>query len=33
MRIVVELEGYSGFDTLLENSWGGAVDTLNTIKQ
>ena len=33
MRMVVELEGYSGFDTLLENSWGGAVDTLETIKQ
>ena len=33
MRMVIELEGYNGFDTLLENSWSGAVDRLETIKQ
>lgn len=33
MRMVVELEGYSGFEELYKNSWSGAIDRLDTIKQ
>lgn len=33
MRMVVELEGYSGFDALHNNSWGNAIDNLDTIKK
>lgn len=33
MRMIVELEGYSGFEELYKNSWSGAIDRLNTIKQ
>lgn len=33
MRMVVELEGYNGFEELYRNSWSGAIDRLDTIKQ
>jgi len=33
MRMVVELEGYNGFEELYKNSWSGAIDRLDTIKQ
>lgn len=33
MRMVVELEGYNGFEDLYKNSWSGAIDRLDTIKQ
>lgn len=33
MRMVVELEGYSGFEELYKNSWSGAIDRLDVIKQ
>lgn len=33
MRMVVELEGYNGFEDLYKNSWSGAIDSLDTIKQ
>ena len=33
MRMVVELEGYNGFEELYKNSWNGAIDRLDTIKQ
>lgn len=33
MRMVVELEGYNGFEELYKNSWSGAIDRLNVIKQ
>lgn len=33
MRMVVELEGYNGFEELYKNSWSGAIDKLDTIKQ
>ena len=33
MRMVVELEGYSGFDVLHANSWSGAIESLDVIKE
>lgn len=33
MRMVIELEGYNGFEELYKNSWSGAIDRLDTIKQ
>ena len=33
MRMVVELEGYNGFEELYKNSWNGAIDRLDTIRQ
>lgn len=32
MRMVVELEGFAGFEELYKNSWSGAIDRLDTIK-
>lgn len=32
MRMVVELEGYNGFEELYKNSWSGAIDRLDTIR-
>ena len=33
MRMVVELEGYNGVEELYKNSWSGAIDSLDTIRQ
>ena len=33
MRMVVELEGYNGFEDLYKNSWSGAIDRLDVIKE
>ena len=33
MRMVVELEGYNGFDVLYANSWSGATESLDVIKE
>ena len=33
MRMVVELEGYNGFEELYKNSWSGAIDRLDVIKE
>ena len=33
MRMVVELEGYNGFKELYKNSWSGAIDRLDVIKE
>ena len=32
MRMVVELEGYNGFEELYKNSWSGAIDRFDTIR-
>lgn len=32
MRMVVELEGYNGFEELYKNSWSGAIDRLDVIR-
>lgn len=33
MKMIVELEGYSGFEELYKNSWSGAIDRLDVIKE
>ena len=33
MRMVIELEGYNGFEELYKNSWSGAIDRLDVIRE